>query len=225
MLKKISTRMVHKHDLEINWLKAVNFVPWQGELIIYDAEVDESGNTLTIETDGGTAYALPEGRATPYTYERLKIGDGKSNVNDLPFVIDSAATEQFLPTKDTLANMSWADIQTVCKAGKASEYWAIGDQKTIAVNGISYTVDLIGFDHDTPTDKSAYGRSKAGATFQLHDLLARTYPMNSDNTSAGGWKSSVMRTSTMATLFGQLSPDLKEVIVPVNKWSGTGGSS
>lgn len=75
MPKKISTRIVHKHDLEVNWLKATSFVPMQGELIIYDIEVDSSGNTLE----------LPAGRTEPYIYERLKIGDGQSLVSALPF--------------------------------------------------------------------------------------------------------------------------------------------
>lgn len=53
-------RIIHKHDTEENWLKATNFIPKQGELIIYD--IDENHNK-----------------------ERFKIGDGKTNVNLLPF--------------------------------------------------------------------------------------------------------------------------------------------
>ena len=178
------------------------------------ATVSVSGTTVTVKSVNNTT-----GTATI----TIKVAAGTNHT--APSNKTCAVTAQFLPTKDTLQNMSWADIQQVCQAGKASEYWSVGDQKTITVNGTSYTVDLIGFDHDTPTDTSAYGRSKAGATFQLHDLLSTTYPMNSSGTNSGGWKSSVMRTSTMATLLGQLSSDLKNVIVPVNKLSGTGGGS
>ena len=53
-------RIVHKHDTEENWLKATNFIPKQGELIIYDVD-------------------------TEHNYERFKIGDGINLVNDLPF--------------------------------------------------------------------------------------------------------------------------------------------
>jgi len=53
-------RIVHKHDTEENWLKATNFIPKQGEIIIYDIDAN-------------------------YNYERFKIGDGTSNVNALPF--------------------------------------------------------------------------------------------------------------------------------------------
>lgn len=71
----INTRIVNKHDLEAVWLSKADFIPLQGELIIYDCEIDKDGVTL----------ALPAGRTTPYTYERFKIGDGKTSVNDLPF--------------------------------------------------------------------------------------------------------------------------------------------
>lgn len=58
--KRLNGRIVNKHDIEANWLKATNFTPMLGELIVYD--VDEV-----------------------YPYERFKIGDGITNVNDLPF--------------------------------------------------------------------------------------------------------------------------------------------
>ena len=61
MAKVINTRIQHKHDIEANWLKAINFIPLASELIIYDKD----------ET---------------YNYERFKIGDGITKVNDLPFV-------------------------------------------------------------------------------------------------------------------------------------------
>ena len=34
----IKTRIINKHDIPSNWIKAVNFVPKQGEIIIYDKE-------------------------------------------------------------------------------------------------------------------------------------------------------------------------------------------
>lgn len=59
--KTFMTRIMHKHDIEANWLVATNFVPFEGELIVYDPD-----NT--------------------YTYSRFKIGDGITNVNNLPFM-------------------------------------------------------------------------------------------------------------------------------------------
>lgn len=62
--KTFNSRIVHKHDVETNWLKAVNFIPKQGEIIVYD--IDDT-----------------------YNYERFKIGDGKTLVSALPFSNDA----------------------------------------------------------------------------------------------------------------------------------------
>lgn len=58
--KTVKIRLVLKHDTEENWAKAANFIPKQGEVIIYDG-----------------AAGAPS---------RIKIGDGTTKVNDLPFV-------------------------------------------------------------------------------------------------------------------------------------------
>ncbi len=104
---------------------------------------------------------------------------------------------------------------------------SVGDQVTLALNGTNYAFDVIGFNHDTLTTASAYGANtatgKAGITFQMHDLFATPYPMNSSDTNVGGWKNSAMRTSTMTTMKGYLPDDWEAIIKPVNKTSGIGG--
>lgn len=66
--KRIKTRIVQKHAKESDWKKAINFIPLQGEVIVYD--IDEN-----------------------YNYERIKIGDGKQYVNSLPFFNDVNSNE------------------------------------------------------------------------------------------------------------------------------------
>ena len=106
---------------------------------------------------------------------------------------------------------------------------SVGDKVTLSLNGTNYAFDVIGFNHDTLTDTTAYGAStetgKAGMTLQMHGLFSTTYKMNSSNTNSGGWKSSAMRTSTMATMKGYLPAAWQTAIKPVNKVSGTGGGS
>ena len=60
---KFNSRIIHKHDTETNWNNAVNFIPMNGEIIVYDP--DEN-----------------------YNYSRLKIGDGTTTVTNLPFELD-----------------------------------------------------------------------------------------------------------------------------------------
>lgn len=106
---------------------------------------------------------------------------------------------------------------------------SVGNQVTLSLNGTNYAFDVIGFNHDTLTDSMAYGEEtatgKAGITFQMHDCFDTAYTVNSTSTNSGGWASSAMRTSTMATMKGYLPDDWEAIIKPVNKASGTGGGS
>ena len=54
-----------KHDLAANWEKAINFIPKLDELILYDGVLEN-----------GVYVELP----------RLKRGDGKTKLIDLPFL-------------------------------------------------------------------------------------------------------------------------------------------
>ena len=85
--KQINTRIQLKNDIEANWLKAVNFIPKLGELIIYNAEKEGD--------------ELPEGRDYRIEYPRFKVGDGQNNVNILSF------SEAALDTKTSVQIVTW----------------------------------------------------------------------------------------------------------------------
>lgn len=106
---------------------------------------------------------------------------------------------------------------------------SVANQVTIALNGTSYTFDVLGFNHDDLTDASAYGATtktgKAGITLQMHDLFGTYFTMNDSETNAGGWKNSKMRTSTMVTMKGYLPSAWQTDIKLVNKLSSVGGGA
>ena len=118
-----------------------------------------------------------------------------------------------------LETTSWDVIDSISKSGNAASIWSVGDKKTIKFGDVSYTAQIIGFNHDT---KTAGG--KAGITFQLVNCLNTNYKMNSSNTNVNGWKGSAMR-SKMSEFFGQLDEDLQSVIKDVNKLTSTGNQS
>ena len=66
-------QIILKHDLASNWAKAVNFIPKLDELILYDGVLE---NGIYIE--------LP----------RLKRGDGKTKLNDLPFLESASSSRE-----------------------------------------------------------------------------------------------------------------------------------
>lgn len=59
--KYIDSRIINKHDTEANWQTHSDFIPLVGEIIVYD-------------------------RDSTHNYQRVKVGDGVTNVGALPFI-------------------------------------------------------------------------------------------------------------------------------------------
>lgn len=69
--KQLRTRILLNIDTEENWNKAVNFIPKIGEAVVYDKDATHS-------------------------YQRIKIGDGVTKINQLPFVNDFITSEELV---------------------------------------------------------------------------------------------------------------------------------
>ena len=78
----------------------------------------------------------------------------------------------------TLKPTSWANVQALVRAGLHKNVFSIGDQLVCKKGNDDLVWDVIGIDHDTPTD-SQFTHSM---TLQLHDCLAST--MMVDNQEA-----------------------------------------
>lgn len=143
--KTFYTRIQQKHDIEANWMKAINFIPKLGEVIVYD--IDEN-----------------------HTYERMKIGDGVTNVNNLSFVSthpdysenDELAAEyiqnrthyKYIEQNVYVPNAAYEGVIKIFKNGQyeGSKFCVIdltsytdlfnvtlGDAYTIVLDGIEYS--------------------------------------------------------------------------------------
>lgn len=64
MATKLSARIINSHDTEENWSKLTTFIPKSGEIIFFEPDVN-------------------------CNYVRLKLGDGKTLLSDLPFNNDA----------------------------------------------------------------------------------------------------------------------------------------
>ena len=96
----------------------------------------------------------------------------------------------------------------------------------------TYPFDIIGFNHDTLTNPSAYGSptvtGKAGITLQSHEIFETLFGMNKSDSNEGGWKESYMRNTVMIStegVWGYIPSAWLSVIKKVNKTSGTGGGT
>lgn len=193
---------------------------------------DTTGSaTITFSVDADTNYKAPSNKTVAITasFKPTASTTATSGVTYTDGIADLDAETVSLFGEAISNNSAITNTTSTVYIdfGSVHRKIDIGDQVTLALNGTNYTFDIIGFNHDTLTSADAYGgnHTLAGITFQMHDLFATTYQMNSSNTNSGGWKSSAMRTSTMATMKGYLPSAWQSIIKPVNKASGTGGGS
>ena len=140
--KKITSRIQQKHDVAANWAKATNFIPKKGEIIIYDAEYNASGE----ETQA----------------VRFKIGDGSKTVNNLPFAaidyksIKSINTNntaaQAVNTSEAIAGSGTINLHKVAKTGSYND---LLHKPTIpAVNNGALTLTVNGTAHTFTANQS-----------------------------------------------------------------------
>lgn len=129
------------------------------------------------------------------------------------------------PPKKNFNESTWEEISAVCKAGLASEYWAIGDTKNMIDGDTTTALRIIGFDHDYVSDIASYGREKAGITLELVESNASlNAAFNSVNYTSAAWYHtndtyhSTCRKTLLPNYLANVVPDdLRGVIVPVGK--------
>lgn len=123
--------------------------------------------------------------------------------------------------KDAFAENDWETIIAFCQSGNIPSTWAVGDSKTMTINGANYQIDIIGKSHDDYAD----GSGKAPLTFGLHDCYATDYAMNDSNTNSGGWEYSDMRRTHLPAILALMPAEVKNGIRNVNKKTATSGAN
>ena len=184
----------------------------------------EPSASVSMTKGGKTFTATANSEGLAYLYP-LEYGVWTVTTGSISKTINIDATAVFYLALSVPKSMSWSQLAVISKMGLASAMFHIGDEKTLTVNGVSYTAVIIGFDHDTPVDTATYGRDKAGITWQLKNCLNTTYHMNSTNTTRGGWESCEMRTSVLNSIFSSLPAELQKAIKAVNKLTSAGSES
>lgn len=116
----------------------------------------------------------------------------------------------------TLESATWDKIDYISSAGKASEVFSVGDEKTISLqNGENIVVRIIGFGQDYDAEGNPIG-----ITFECKNVLNKLYAID---TSSGGntIDKSIMQTSTLPSIFSSLIPsEMSRVIKTANRKNG-----
>ena len=204
------------------------------------ASVSVSGSvvTVTAKTKGSATITVSVAAGTNHTAPANK----------------TCSVEVTLPTK-VLNDNSWETIREVSSAGLGANYWAVGDVKSIVLNGavVGYTFSnltvnafILGFNHNSAKEganKIHFQIGKIGSTaVALCDSQynnsgsSAAFRMNTSNTNSGGWNASYMRKTVLGnsntptnplanSLMAALPSDLRAVMQPVTKYTDNTGNS
>ena len=154
-----------------------------------------------------------------------------------------------------LNDTSWEEIKRISDAGKAANYWSVGDSKEVILNGtvgaltfsnyLTY-VFIIGFDHNSTyegTNRIHFQFAKTALNSETDICFVDSnyaytgstagFRMNTSNTNIGGWSSSYMRNTICGTslvnysgsFIGVLPSDLRAVLKSVTKYTDNTGNA
>ena len=125
-----------------------------------------------------------------------------------------------------LNNNSWETISKVSQMGLAANYWAVGDTKTITINGrvgattfsnLSIDAYIIGFNHNSAKEGANRIHFKLGkisgvqvglvdSSYSIQVSTSGKFTMNTSNTNSGGWNGSHMRKTVLGSDSTPTSP-------------------
>ncbi len=148
------------------------------------------------------------------------------------------------PVGQTLDQMSWADIAKIAASGRASEYFAVGDRKAVAIDGKvvsasikgTYYCTIIGINHNKKHEGNGihfqfvWTALTGGTAFAFDYSYSgdTVYIMSSGSSNKGGWADSYMRNTTCPAFLSCLPAELQAVIKPCKKHTdnvGQGGDA
>ena len=152
-----------------------------------------------------------------------------------------------LSVDPVLNNNSWETISKVSQMGLATQYWSVGDTKTITINGkvgnttfsnLSVDAFIIGFNHNSALEGDnrihfligKSGGKLVGLCDGSYNSTTGDFYMSSNGSNSGGWNASHMRKTllgnsgtptspTANTLLAALPSGLRSVMKSVTKYT------
>lgn len=192
-----------------------------------DGAVTVSGSAhVTAQVDGHTLTltSVREGEDTL----TVTVGEGTNYLS-----ASCTVRASVIIANRVFEDNSWDLIAAVCAAGRAREFWNIGDEKSFTRNGETYHFQIGGFDHDDidPTDTRygdpAYngGKNKAAITLIMKEVFSDNYRMNATADNSTSWRDSEMRTATIPQIKSEMDQDLISAIRKVTKKTAQSGKN
>ena len=202
---------VQYHYTYKGWSEALTNIT--EDKVIY-ATYTETVRTYTVtfyDTDGTTVLHTEQvayGRSSTYEHKKdnhLFTGWTPEPTNitaDLECV--GAWQESY-----SFADASWEYIAQLAEGGQASQAFSVGDTRTETIDGSNFTLEIIGFNHDTITDTGEL----AGITVWIKDFNKVSVPNSHMDCP---WDNNLHKNYEVP-IFDLLSSELQSVIKSVTK--------
>lgn len=220
--------------------------------------VTRAGNGAISAVSSDTSVATVSVSGTTVTVSSVNDKTGKATItvsvavgtnHTAPANKTCSVSCEFLPAVGTpLNHISWADIKRISDAGLASNYFAVGDRKAVALSGTvgnlslsgTYYCYIIGINHNSAKEGAnrihfQFGKTAAsGGTdicfvdsgYNSNKTSGSWFNMNNSQSNSGGWNSSRMRTVICPAFKSAMPSDLQAVLKTTTKYSdNTGGGS
>ena len=132
-----------------------------------------------------------------------KVKEGYVGIGGVP--------RKFYSAEKPLNDYTWAEIRQIADAGLASQYFKVGDTKSVLLKGTAsnlslnttYYVYILGFDHDGNKNTIDFGTFKDASGKDICLISGFSgdsdFYMNTSHTNAGGWKNSYMRNTILGS--------------------------
>lgn len=189
--------------------------------------IDTGSATITVSVAAGTNHLAPTSQTI------------------------STVVEFFPAPGKTLNEYTWSEIKQITQAGEADNYFDVGDRKEVTLNGTvrartlsnkKWYCYILGFNHNASKEGNntihfqfGFNALSGGVHIAMTDWTGSNpyggtygtgFCMKDTQNNVGGWKSSLMRTTTIPEFRNCLPSDLKSVLKAVTKYTdNTGGSS
>lgn len=190
------------------------------------------GDTVTVSYGGTTVEAVEDNgvwyaKAWAYGSYTVRVGSKSTTVN-----VDEVKLYEVV-LKSSLNDSSWNAIRKVADAGQASNYWNVGDTKSIILNGTvqgytfsNFTVNvfIIGIDHNSNIEGTnrihfQIGKTTSSINIAFCDSYYNSagtfdgFRINLSATNSGGWNGSYGRKTLLGNIGTPVSPIANSFIV------------
>lgn len=153
--RNLKSRIIHLHDTEANWNLKTDFIPKIGEFVVYDKD-------------------------TNFDYERVKIGDGTTILQNLPFILENELNGVVYAEDGELAEPAVVPYDADTLGGVAAENYALKTDipefdDTLSIENCIADAKVVG-DALATKAPAGYGLGGNAATIEsADDIIANGY--------------------------------------------------